>query len=185
MQHNKRYLLANLRKLSHELGGRAPTMREVDACQYCPPSYTYKNVFGSFNAAIETLALKPNPQHRQRKSDEEMLSDLNKLCEELDRVPSKIDIIECTYCQCYDSYCRRFGGLRNALKLIGRIESKDEMLADLRKLAQELGKTPTTNDVQQSEVCPSIHRYYKMFGSWNNALRMAGLPLNNTTRIKK
>lgn len=111
-------MLTNLKRLADELG-RTPTNREVNACKYCPYVATYKKHFGSFKEAIVAAGLKAHGSGRTRKSNEEMLEDLNRLCEELGRIPDINELDECKYCHCHESYCSRFGGLKNALKLIG------------------------------------------------------------------
>ncbi|MGB9859853.1 MAG: homing endonuclease associated repeat-containing protein [Moorellaceae bacterium] len=50
--------------------------------------------------------------------------------------------------------------------------SKETLIGELVSLSRHLKRTPRLSDVKN----PTI--YYKVFGSWNNALREAGLPIN-------
>lgn len=51
---------------------------------------------------------------------------------------------------------------------------KDHLLAELRELAGQIGRTPKKGDVQDSDISTTV-TYANYFGSWNNAVREAGL----------
>ena len=54
--------------------------------------------------------------------------------------------------------------------------SDEELLSALRNLAEDLGKSPTVSDVRNlHEVMADVSTYERRFGSWNEALRRAGL----------
>lgn len=59
--------------------------------------------------------------------------------------------------------------------------TQQELIQNLKALAEKLGRTPKSKEL----TYPSIGTYNKRFGSWNNALRAAGLPLNHQTEAKK
>jgi hypothetical protein len=68
----------------------------------------------------------------------------------------------------------------------------DELIDYLQDLADELGKTPTTRDVQEVSGPPGVHHYQDEYGTWNAALREAGFEPNeekageySTERLKK
>lgn len=56
--------------------------------------------------------------------------------------------------------------------------TRDELLDELRRLADELGKTPTTRDVYGADDFPGIHYFQDEFGTWNEALKAAGFEPN-------
>lgn len=57
-----------------------------------------------------------------------------------------------------------------------------DLIEILQMLAQELDRTPTANDLQGNEELPSKRTFYIRFGSWSEALLMAGL---TPTRYKE
>ncbi|WP_411735135.1 homing endonuclease associated repeat-containing protein [Paenibacillus sp. M2] len=57
--------------------------------------------------------------------------------------------------------------------------SKEELICDLKKLANNLGRTPTLTDISISEDLPSPMTYYRYFGSYDNACSIASLPINH------
>lgn len=59
-----------------------------------------------------------------------------------------------------------------------------ELLQDLRDLADELGKTPSSADMKKIGS-HSDSTYSRRFGSWNDALKAAGLNTNQTKEDRK
>ena len=57
---------------------------------------------------------------------------------------------------------------------------REEMLAALRRKAQQLGKTPTRRDIDNDPSMPSSYFLRTKFGSYNQALLAAGLPVNES-----
>lgn len=53
--------------------------------------------------------------------------------------------------------------------------SKEEMIQDLIKLAEELGRVPITEDLTGREWIRGKGAYAETFGTWSNALKLAGL----------
>jgi hypothetical protein len=53
-----------------------------------------------------------------------------------------------------------------------------ELIESLQNLARELGKTPSRRDMDSNESYPCSETYQQRFGSWNNAVSIAGLEQN-------
>ena len=73
----------------------------------------------------------------------------------------------------------RFGTWNEAKRRAGlmprRFATKEELLAQLRALGDELGRTPTGRDLDERRArLPSKSLYWHRFGSLSNALRAAG-----------
>ncbi|MBN2423007.1 hypothetical protein JXB41_07310 [Candidatus Woesearchaeota archaeon] len=56
--------------------------------------------------------------------------------------------------------------------------TKEQLIHFLKKLSKELKKTPTADDINKKKKYPCSSTYVNRFGSWNNALKQAGLKLN-------
>lgn len=52
--------------------------------------------------------------------------------------------------------------------------NREQLIAELQELAEELGETPSTETVRESDL-KSPSTYIREFGSWNEAVRAAGL----------
>lgn len=97
----------------------------------------------------------------------------------------------------YCPACRRWfrenpvipgGGNLNKGRRSKNLPSKGHLILSLQAIAQRLGKTPTTNDInEQSKVGRSfpLDNYYDVFGSFLEALKKAGLKSNYKQRFDK
>ena len=112
---------------------------------------------------------------------DDLLEALRDLRDDLGKTPTKKDMTEHGEYGT-NTYKRRFGSWTAALNEIGeepkqRPYTDDELLEDLRELADELNKTPTAHEL--SEHTSHSHSLYQdRFGSWNNALEEAELEVN-------
>ncbi len=79
---------------------------------------------------------------------------------------------------------RRFGMTYNQFltthdlpinKRSSKKRSKEEMIQDLKKLADELGRVPITEDLTGREWIRGKWTYAEVFGTWTNALKLAEL----------
>lgn len=62
----------------------------------------------------------------------------------------------------------------------------EQILSDLQKLARELGRTPSINDIKEASKlgkCVSSRTFYLRFGSYNVAVEAAGLVPNPTLKM--
>ena len=62
--------------------------------------------------------------------------------------------------------------------IAGITYSKKELIGALKKKARDLGRNPRATDFRKGS--PNQSCYLKRFGTWNNALRAAGLPINKS-----
>ena len=79
---------------------------------------------------------------------------------------------------------RRFGLtynqflIKNKLPINKRVSErrdKEEMIGDLRKLAEEMGRVPITEDLTGRDWIRGKGTYIEVFGTWSKALKLAGL----------
>ncbi len=188
--------LADLRKLAEELG-RIPTFKEVNEAAKTgkyPSGATYYQKFGSFTEALVRAGLNPSIEAQTRaKSDENLLTDLRLLAQELGRTPTVTDIdkarVEGYNISSSGAYKDRFGSYYEAVKRAGLPGRKDrilgktaeELISDLISLANEIGRTPTSQDIKEASKegrSASLGVYIRHFGSHSQAIKQAGLPVH-------
>ena len=115
-------------------------------------------------------------------ADEELLDAIRDLADELGETPTMNDIDAAqgypSAVACYE----RFGSWNAALLEAGlepshnKIEhTEDELLNAIRSLAKDLGRTPSSNDMNDAEGTPHTSTYQGRFGSWSQAVEAAGL----------
>lgn len=120
-------------------------------------------------------------------SDEEMLDLLRKKVKKVGHIPTKKSLQGDPDLPGPDTYVKRFGTWTNALKLAGfeTTVSDAALIAILQNRVKELGYVPTTQMVEEDYKLPSAVTYQNHFGSWNNALKIAGLKPNKAGRKPK
>ncbi|MFC7134345.1 MULTISPECIES: homing endonuclease associated repeat-containing protein [Salinibaculum] len=169
-------LLAEIRRLAEDLD-KTPSERNMNNHGHHGIE-TYKNRFESWNQAIEAAGLEPNPNRNER-SREALLADLSDAADDLGRSPTRREMSDYTE---YDvvTYRNRFGSWNEALEAAGlkprtaqEKVSDNELLRELQRLEEELGKPPTTTEMKKmGEFSPGT--YYKRFDTWTDALDTAG-----------
>jgi len=174
-------LLAALNRLATDLG-RPPTREEMESQgQYSATPY-YRQ-FGTWTAALKAADLEP--QHRQDIPEAELLTSLCNLAAKLGHPPRSQDMASQGPFS-PSTYRRRFGSWAAALDqadLSPEDQSttyrvaRDELLATLHDLAENLGRPPTQTDMEK-HGSHSIDIYHDRFGSWNAALAETGLQLD-------
>lgn len=121
-------------------------------------------------------------------TNEQLIEILQKLAEELGRTPTVKSMRERKDLPSDSIYLRRFGSWKNAIKAAGlsmddfnKQYTDRQLIENLQNIAEELGRTPTASDLLGREG-PSNRAYSYRFGSWNDALEVAGLTENDTRK---
>lgn len=130
------------------------------------------------------MEFKLNDYHRNV-SDEELLQDLKRVSRELKKDSLTVGEYNKKGKYCKDTISRRFGRWTDALRKAGLSPSAnqinnigvclDDMILDLQIVSNKLKKrTFTSNEYEQyGKFSKSI--FFRKFGSWNEALKTAGL----------
>lgn len=164
---------------------RTPTATEMDTYgDFHSQVYTAR--YGSWEAAIETAELPlPEASRQTVYSEADLLDHLQALAADLGRTPTSEDMYEVgEYAPL--TYQYRFGSWNTAIEAAGLepntpADSKlsdEELTAELQALAKELEKTPSRVEMN-AHGAYSATTYETHFGSWNDAVRAAGLPPNS------
>ena len=122
-------------------------------------------------------------------SRRDLLAELHRLAEELGRTPTRNAMNE------HGEYSRspydtEFGSWNEALAAAGFEVNKpvkldrEDLLAELERLADEIGESPTMADMRDRGRY-SDRAYKREFGTWNDALRAAGLDVNKRHDVKE
>lgn len=182
-------LLAGLQALADELG-RPPSQQDMD--DHGPhASKTYHDRFGGWNDALAAAGLSTDMKRsggRPPIPEPDLIAELHQLAETLGKAPSMRNM-EADGAYAPKTYLARFGSWNAALREAGfepniRLDiPKEEALKQLRTFADELGRTPTSEDMTRDGPY-SRKLYERKFGSWNNALQAAGLPVHDEWHVE-
>lgn len=162
---SKAPLEAELRRLADELG-RQPTTNDTDEQGSFTPS-TYVRRYGSWTAAVEAAGITVE-RVDGRITDEALEAELQRLTDDLGKPPTSSDIGANGRFSAV-TYIQRYGSWAEALDAVGLEEpsiglSEDALCAELQRLADELGRRPSTNEMEKRGAY-SATTYRKRFGS--------------------
>lgn len=116
--------------------------------------------------------------------EQDLLDELLRLADELGQSPTGDDMREVGRYS-LKPYKNAFGTWNNAKREAGLAVTEppkpftdDELLDELRRLANKLGTTPTADQMNRHKETPHSWTYEERFGYWNEAVRAAGLEPN-------
>lgn len=163
-------LLDALRRVADDCD-EPPDPRAIDRrTDFWPADYVA--VFGSWSNALALIGVDPSAR-RFEISDTDLLTELRRLGDEVDRRPTYRDLLMRAK---YDrkTYQRRFGSWREALRAAGydRTDGRadeERLLAELRRVADELGREPTYEEMDEQGGFPGV-TYLLTFDSFRVAL---------------
>lgn len=172
--YTREQLLAAVDELATAVGG-VPTAAQMDE-QGAYAASTLMRAFGSWNQALRAAGYEPtHPTY----TDTELIEALSNLASELGQTPTIPDVEKRENLPSAQTFSTRFGSWTAALRAANLEPLSHEytsaaLLAHLRTLADDLGKTPTIRELTACDECPGATVYKDRFGSWNDALRAAG-----------
>ena len=117
---------------------------------------------------------------RRRYTDEQILGALRASAERLGRSPTMKEFAADAEAEMHpQTVIEHFGTWNAAKRAAGlvprRFATREELVAQLRRLGEELGRTPAAQDIRDRRgTMPSASLYWHTFGSLTNALREAG-----------
>ena len=155
------------------------TQLELDKIEGIPHSRTYNTRFG-WNKAKELTGIKYE-NTKQKQTDEELLVILTNI---LDKNPDLtiVDFNKIDNIPSYTTYINRFGSWNDAKimcgseKVFSRKYTDEELLDYLRDYNNTYG-FPETTCFNDNKDVPCFQLYYLKFGSWTNALNLAGIKI--------
>jgi hypothetical protein len=117
---------------------------------------------------------------RRRYSDDQILGELRDSARRLGRSPTMKEFAADPDAQVHPQTVIEHFGTWNAAKrsaglMPRRFATREELVTELRRLGEELGRTPTARDLDERRgAIPSKSLYWHTFGSLAHALREAG-----------
>jgi len=179
-------LIENLRKITEELG-HPPTRNEADVHGDYGTS-TYEKRFGGWTSALKEADI-DLPDEDYRIPTAELLEEVARVADVVDGNPTIADI-DTSGEYSYETYRQRFGSWTKALREAGYEPEhhsnipEHELLEELRHVYAELGRTPTQIEMRECSDF-SERPYIDKFGSWNDALRRADIPIASYGEISE
>lgn len=157
---------------------------------------TINKYWGTMNKMKEELGLEiiQEDMISKSKTKEEMLDDMQRLINELGRLPLSKEIDTCNYsnnCTCYHRY---FGEINNVFIQLGYIPNKksislhmsnEDIIAIYKEFIHDTGVTPSHAYAKDVYVLPSPTTVIRRFHcTWNDFISMLGYKPNDITYNK-
>lgn len=176
-------LLADLQALADDLDA-TPSRAQMREDGPRAPS-TYADRFGSWTDALAEAGLDTR-EHATAIPESDLLAELRRVTEAMGRCPTSGEFDErgrfsaATYFRRFDSWAAaldRAGVSESYPSPSRRQVSDDDLLAELDRLADALGRPPTETEMSElGDHSPKTYR--RRFGSWEASLRAADLDLD-------
>lgn len=172
---DKADLIEDLKQLAAETDGRvvAANMEKHGPWN----DETYRVYFGSWDDALRAAGLKPTYP-----TEDEVITDLNEVANELGRTPSALDYKRHgTWSSSVVS--DRFGGWNTAREVAGLPSltsqrhgyTPDEALTELERINTELDRPLKTKDLDDDPDAPHTQTYHNIFDSLDEAVRQSNI----------
>lgn len=170
-----------------------PTYDDIENCSALPSCSTYTSRFKSIESAFHLIGYDIQ-EFNNSALEKDMISKYNAACRRYgcvlnSRQITKLSKMNKSEIYATETYANHFGSISNLQKMcgydpttLGKIITKEESIEALRKIANELDRSPFVTDLPLVSYAPNAGYYRKMFGSWNKALKAAGLSPANKIR---
>lgn len=162
--------------------GKTPTQTDFRGRGKVISSSTILNKLGlsKWNDVLDLCGIEPIK--RKDYTEEEALSNLKSLCEQLGRSPQQAECPKYKLRPSYGWFVSRFGTFDAALNAVGykRELSNDDLIQLLRDFYNTRGRSPVQSDMGNANGMPSSALYFKRFNmTWNEILNSIGLPVTH------
>lgn len=180
-QYEREELLDYLRQYYSEFG-KIPTHRGITEADGYPSSACYIYRFGTWSKALEEAGLESRDRGRQVKYErEELLDCLRQYHSEFGEIPTMSDITEKDGYPSAETYHYRFDSWEDAVRLAGfengtrGTYDAEELIKHMVELADELGRAPTSAEMEEADGRPSTSTYLQHFGDWDDVRKESGM----------
>lgn len=172
-----------------------PTIDNIDNCKSIPTSSTYLNRFVNTNNMFKLIGYDAE-NFNKIALEKDMLLKYKNMCDKIGHVLNSREITKLNKQNNEDiysteAYTAHFDTIHNLQDIcgfnrtiIGRGMSKEECLDILKTINSILGYPPKQRELKLFEFSPSDKHYNKLFGSYANALKEAGLKAKKQYKTK-
>jgi hypothetical protein len=180
-QHTKEDIIKQYNDLYKQMG-KLPTSDDIRTDQCTMSYHKVLEYFGGIDGLREACNLQS--RYKQGKyTTEFLLSEIHRFYSEFKYVPTAIDLDGVEGYPSRQTFTKHFGKFENAVYQAGFIPenqkyyNSDFLISEIERYIDEFGVLPTCEDIDKNNNYPTRHHYRTVFGSWNSALKAAGIPI--------
>ncbi|RXA21718.1 hypothetical protein EQO05_00210 [Methanosarcina sp. MSH10X1] len=174
----REFLIAELLRFKKE-HNRIPGQKDLCASNGYPSFHRYYKVFGSLHIIKETFYTQEYKNKKKTEKRDYLISEIQRYYKENGRVPTQSDFNPNNGYPSYRTVSDCFESWNEALVLSGYETNrnynrdKEYLINELLRFEEEFGRIPTQRDMGAKNGYPDDSKYYKVFGSFLNALKVA------------
>lgn len=167
-----------------DVNNRLPSLADIRRNKSIPSLSVYYRRFGGIEDMYRRLGYDFHGFNQMRVR-EEMANRYIEISKTIGRTPTSRDIDEYSkrgLCKSAHTYMRHFGGIRKLQEfcglsptVYGKGRSEEDLIRDLIRLRDEIGRVPTQHDLDERDDMASSSTYRIRFGSLPKSLEMAGM----------
>jgi len=188
-QYSEQELIESIQEFAAHLG-RSPTTTEVNEdSTFTAGLNTYVRRFGGWNETLKKCGLQIN--EAKNYDEAYLIEQLQSLHQRLGSVPTQADLRADDETPSLFPYQASFESWNKALRAadleptLRHAISKDELIAELTALADELGRPPRYQELSDRDDVFSPSVYERAFGSFTGGLQAAGLPVHFEAKLTR
>ena len=126
----------------------------------------------------------------KRYTNKDLIAMLQSKADRLNKTPTAQEVDDDKMMPASMTYINRFGSWNHAVRMadlepVNIRRSEVELIYLLQEKASDLGKPPTSLEIEIDPAMPTVATYQKAFGSWNKALIAAGLRPNFIQHLRQ
>lgn len=176
--------------------GKVPTTRDLKRNKNYPSDETFRNHFGNHKNALIAAGLYELRTdkilfERKEYTRDDVIKLVNDFIIKNNRVPTYDDLKYNKELPTGNVIIKHFDNLNTLIELLGYepvnkslvIKSKEEMIDDIYRLYLEIGRTPTSRDINKCNYTASDGAYISRFESLYNVFEISNIPYNKRTRF--
>jgi hypothetical protein len=171
----KEFLISEFWRFHREFG-KYPLRKDLKENEGYPSESGYKRIWGTWDSFLKDIGvIDKNTTDGWYIVDENVLKEKYHEGDQQDIINSMM--VKRTWGRIVVK-ANSMGLTRNKAFAHRKFNDENELIEMLRNLATKLGRTPRDTDIRKIKDFPSNKVFKDRFGSWNNALKIAGLKLN-------
>ena len=188
VNYTKEILISEIHRFVKE-NSRVPILNDMKRSNGYPAGSIYNREFGSWNNAIEIAGYES--YHSYKPTRQFLIDEIVRFYNEFGYIPTGDNIGDAGGYPSRDAYYTEFNSFTTALLEAGFEPNRytgltnDDLIKMLQDFYNMYGRSPTKNDLKNISNFPSEDTFSRRFGSWNNSLIAAGLPINELRNIDK
>jgi len=174
--------------------GHIPSLTELNNIKEFPSQFIIYKEFENYNEFIKQCGINTIKEYGSKFKEEHLINEIKRFVYEFKRVPIPKDFEKLEGYPTRKTFTNHFESFNDIIVLAGfepsyipmkkrreidkNTYTKEFLISEINRFIDEFGHVPTIEELDNNISYPLRDKYRKVFGTWNNALKEAGIKLN-------